>query len=82
MSTDTTVKLGIWGWVARIESNNAALVRESRYFDDLVMESLRTDIYKVDRLADDVPYDAEMLIHDQPGAQASVEMQPGRIEAA
>ena len=81
MTMETTEKIGIWGFVTRIVSNNPRLLRESRYFDDLVMESLRTDVYKIDRVADDVPHDAEMVIHDEPGLATSVAVRPGRIEA-
>ena len=82
MTMETTAKIGIWGFVTRVGSNNPQLLRESRYFDDLVMESLRTDIYKIDRLGDDVPHDAEMIVRDEPGLATSVRFEPGRLEAA
>jgi len=78
---DTTKKIGIWGFVTQLVSNNPQLLNESRYFDDLVMESLRTDVYKIDRVADDVSHDAEIIIRDEPGSATAVVMRPGRIKA-
>lgn len=73
-------KIGIWDLVTRLESNNERLISNPRYFDDLVLESLRTDVYRIERLGDEVPHDAEMIVHDSPGAQLSLRKGPGRLE--
>ena len=71
----------ICGFVTRLVSNNERLLTESRYFDDLLMESLRTDVYRIEHVSADVPHDAEMIVHDLPGRDIAVDVQPGRIEA-
>jgi hypothetical protein len=44
------------------------------------MESLRTDIYKIEELPKDCEHDAEMVIRDRKDAQTTVRSKPGRIE--
>jgi hypothetical protein len=78
---EVTKKIGIWGFVTRLVSNNARLINDQRYFEGLVMESLRTDIYKIDHVSDDASHDAEMIIHDRMNAETSVRFEPGRVEA-
>lgn len=75
-----TRKIGIWDFVTRLESNNEGLISNPRYFDDLVLESLRTDVYRIERVGDEAAHDAEMIVHDAPGAQLAVQARPGRIE--
>jgi len=77
-----TRKIGIWDFVTRLESNKERLIWNRRYFDDLVLESLRTDVYRIERLADDAAHDAEMIVHDAPGEGIHVEMRPGRLETS
>ena len=79
--TEAAEKIGIWGHVTRLESNSPGLLREGRYFDDLVMESLLTDVYRIERVPSDTPHDAEMIVRDEPGLDTSVNASPGRIEA-
>ena len=74
-------KIGIWDFVTRLTSNNPDLITDSRYFDDLLMESLRTDIYKIEDVGDDTPHDAEMIVQDEPEEETSVQVRPGRVEA-
>ena len=81
-SVSTKANLGVWGFVTKVVSNNARLLSDRRYFDDLVMESLRTNIYRIDRLPEDAAYDAEMVIRDEAGLPTSAALQPARIEAA
>jgi len=79
---EKTRKVGIWGFVTRLASNNAHLITDSRYFEEIVMESLRTDIYRIEPLSDDVPHDAEMIIQDEPGRKTRISIREGRVEAA
>jgi len=79
--SDVAENLGIWGFVTRVVSNNGDLLRASRYFDDLVMESLRTDVYRVERLPEATPHDAEFIIRDEAGVPTRITMRPGRLEA-
>lgn len=79
--TKATRKIGIWGFITRLVSNNAHLISDSRYFDDLLMESLRTDVFRLDRIPDDVPHDAEMIVRDEPGAETCIQVEPGRLVA-
>ncbi len=78
---ETTKKIGLWGFVTRLVSNNPRLISDKRYFEDVVMESLRTDIYKIEQLSDDHEHDAEMIIRDRKDAETSVRFKPGKIEA-
>ncbi len=78
---DTTKNIGLWGFVTRLVSNNPSLISDKRYFEDVVMESLRTDIYKIEQLPDDHPHDAEMVIRDRKNVETSVRCKPGKIEA-
>jgi hypothetical protein len=78
----TSRKIGIWNFVTRIETNNPAVIDEGRYFDGLLMESLKTDIYQIERLSEKTPHDAEMVIEDQPGLPTSVSAKPGMIRAS
>jgi len=74
--------IGIWGFVTRLVCNNADLLQEGRYFDGLVLESLRTDVYRIERLPDGTAHDAEFVIRDQAGGATRVTVSPGRVEAA
>jgi len=74
-------KIGIWGFITRLVSNNPQLINNNRYFEDLVMESLRTNIYKVEQTSDDVPQDAEMIIRDEKNVATTVRFEPTRVEA-
>ncbi len=78
---DTTKNIGLWGFATRLVSNNPNLISDKRYFEDVVMESLRTDIYKIEQLPDDRPHDAEMVIRDRKNVETSVRCKPGKIEA-
>jgi len=74
-------KVDICGFVTRLASNTPALLTEERYFEGLCMESLLTDVHRVDQVPDDVPHDAEMIVRDEPGLATAVKASPGRIEA-
>jgi len=78
---NTIKKVGLWGFVTRLVSNNPRLISDKRYFEDLLMESLRTDIYKIDELPDDCEHDAEMIIRDRKDAQTAVRFRPGKLDA-
>lgn len=78
---DTKKNVGLWGYVTRLVSNNPHLINDKRYFEDLLMESLRTDIHKLEQLPDDHAHDAEMIIRDKKDAETSVRFKPGKVEA-
>jgi len=78
---EATKKIGIWGFITRLVSNNPRLINDKRYFDDLVMESLRTDIYRIEQVSDDDLHDAEMIIRDEKDVETAVQFQPARVEA-
>jgi len=78
---DATKKIGIWGFVTRLVSNNPCLINNKRYFDDLVIESLRTNIYRIEEVSEDTSHDAEMIVRDDKNVETTVWFTPARIEA-
>lgn len=80
--TAAVKELGICGWVARITANRADLLAQDRYFDGTVMESLRTNVFKIDRLPPGTAADSEIRIIDEPSRPTSVSHQPGAMEAS
>lgn len=78
---EATKKIGIWGFVTRLVSNNPHLINNKRYFSDLVMESLRTDIYRIEQVSDNALHDAEMIVHDEKNIETTVRYKPAKVEA-
>jgi hypothetical protein len=67
----------ICGATIGLASNNEALITDPQYFEAMILQSLLTDIWRIE----DVPYadsDAEFLVRDVPGMPLSVRQEnPG-----
>ena len=68
----------VCGATIGLASNNNALITDPQYFESMILQSLLTDVWRVES----VPYehiDAEFWIHDQPGAPMSLWQEGGRL---
>ncbi|HET6455792.1 MAG TPA: hypothetical protein VFI02_15420 [Armatimonadota bacterium] len=70
----------VCGATIGLASNNESLITDPQYFESMILQSLLTDVWRVEN----VPYenvDAELWVHDVPGAPISLEIDGMRLIA-
>jgi len=68
----------VCGATIGVASNNNSLISDPQYFESMILQSLLTDIWRIE----DVPYqslDAELCVHDVPGAKMAWTRLGGRL---